>query len=139
MTGTRVVVWLTAIVLGTAVVPPLTASMVNRRRITGAQAAARRLVPRLAAASPGGWLMSQGTQPAFAVAVAAEWYQRQSADRSSLLQTAERADPWGNRYYGFRLSSGIVVICAGPNGIIETPPEATEPAGDDIIARDRQE
>lgn len=50
-------------------------------------------------------------------------------------------DPWGNRYainvaHWSRGSASLVVLSAGPNGLIETPfaGEATARGGDDVIA-----
>lgn len=46
-------------------------------------------------------------------------------------------DPWGNAYvvnvHGFfSAAENVLVVCAGPNGRIDTPPSATEAHGDDI-------
>ena len=46
-------------------------------------------------------------------------------------------DPWGSAYlvntHGFFESAERVwILCAGPNGIVETPPESDETWGDDI-------
>ncbi len=47
-------------------------------------------------------------------------------------------DPWGNAYvvnvHGFfRSDENVLVVCAGPNGRIDTPPAATEAHGDDVV------
>lgn len=47
-------------------------------------------------------------------------------------------DPWGNAYVVnvngfFDATENVLVICAGPNGQIDTPPSATKPQGDDIL------
>jgi hypothetical protein len=50
-----------------------------------------------------------------------------------------RSDPWGNAYLIHVRASGGVVLCAGPNGTIETPlsDAARSPGGDDIVAEFR--
>lgn len=46
-------------------------------------------------------------------------------------------DPWGNAYlvntHGyFESAENVWILSAGPNGIVETPPESTETWGDDL-------
>ena len=78
----------------------------------------------------------------------------EAAWRGPYVATAPRADPWQNRYIvnvgvaparqGARRagSSALVVVSAGPNGIVETPywesPEDVRAGGDDIVVHVRR-
>ena len=46
------------------------------------------------------------------------------------------ADPWGHAYLvnlqGFFTTENVLVLSAGANGAVDTPPTATSPDGDDI-------
>jgi hypothetical protein len=53
-------------------------------------------------------------------------------------QAGLRADPWGNAYLinvdGFLSPrEQAVILCAGPNGRVESAPDATRPTGDDLL------
>ena len=47
-------------------------------------------------------------------------------------------DPWGRAYlinlHGYwKDSENVLVLCAGPNGSVDTPPSGTQAGGDDIV------
>jgi hypothetical protein len=149
MSGARVIVLLTAVVFATAVLPPAAAWTVNRSRIERARSdvmeiarvvGRKRLRPSHASATVE-VLVGPGRIPLAPSAPAEPWL---AAPRGSLgavvVEAATlRSDPWGNAYLIHVRASGGVVLCAGPNGTIETPlsDAARSPGGDDIVAEFR--
>lgn len=136
------------------VVPALTASVVNRRRVRSARESVARLAREIGAclpaetadrsADPVRVLVGPGLT---ARARDAAW----TAGRSEPLPAVcggtslsdLRPDPWENRYVvgvaaGRAPGAGVWVLSAGPNGIIETPfLTARGPEGDDVGVRAR--
>ena len=163
MSGRRLAAILAAIALFALVLPPLAAQQVHRRRIDRATQFVATMATALgaegsaalaaAAGMRGGdafVLAGEGAVPVFLGA--AGW----PADRMVPLRTvvqrlssrsipgarnviADSPDPWGNQYLivvgGAAPGMSVAVICAGPDGIIETPfgIVATR-GGDDIMS-----
>ena len=149
MSGRQLVAALAIIALLTFVLPPLVASRVNRGRIERARdeiqlivdtaAHERGALPELEALSLGAGpvvFAGAGGTPKFAGPAA--WPERRVTTAGFVSP-----DPWGNQYFVVmpaRPGEAVVVLSAGPNGIVETlfetvaggSGERRPPAGDDI-------
>ncbi|MCX6545120.1 MAG: hypothetical protein NTV05_12010 [Acidobacteria bacterium] len=151
MSGRKLAAAMAAIALLTFVLPPLAARQVNERRIDRARHDVERIAAALggehraaldeAIAAAGGGpvvLTGPGAAPTFAPGLG--W----SAGRMfpwPALSDSESRDPWGNHYLiavGDGPGAPIVVLSAGPNGVVDTPfPAAASPRSDDIAAERR--
>lgn len=126
-----------AIVLATAVLPPVAAYAVNQRRIDRAGRDARALADRLRApAEPGGQGAAvrhgPGRLPQAGSPDAEPWVAPPYAPLAASADAASiPSDPWGNSY----LASDRWVLSAGPNGVVETPFRADAVVGDDVAVR----
>jgi hypothetical protein len=131
------------ILLATAVLPPVAASRLNQSRIEQAEADTRRIAAYLQhAAQPRtagiggdvvcgtGRLPKPGTQ--------SEWL-RSPETRADIFGADRPRDPWGRCYLanigGLRTRSPVLVLSAGPNGLIDTVLGAPSPQGDDVGMR----
>lgn len=145
MSGTRLVAALVSILLLTFVVPPLAARHVNQRRIAAAEAEVGRIAAELASVKPDarGTTVLHGPGEAPKTGPGVTWLTGVSEAPLPALSRPVGPDPWGNRYYAILPAPGspgtVIVLSAGPNGIVETGIGAfgeralPYPAGDDII------
>jgi hypothetical protein len=145
--GTTLGLCLAVIALLTVVLPPLAAKDVHARRIAREQAEARRTAA-LVASGAGGVVAAArgagdqltiwrgaGSTPAFAAGI--DW----PAGRTVVTPTIA-SDIWGNQLFivvAVGVDAGatprVLVLSAGPNGVVETPVAASwPPRGDDIAA-----
>ena len=149
MSTRQIAATLAAAVLLTAVLPPLFASAVNRRRIQLAADDASRLAERFGpvlteahVASGVEVLCGSGRVPAAATDEAQRWIAGVRASPLPVLGHDAPMDPWGRCYLvnaaNMATAGGAVwVLSAGPNGVIDTRfvTRAGQPlAGDDIGA-----
>ena len=154
MTGQRVLATGGLILLATAVVPPLGAFAVNRARVRTAAAAVRTVAQALRGDEPrllemarcADVLCGPGRMPLARLPNAQGWV---TAPRAGWGTTragpgALSPDPWGNCYVvnlaaANSSSMAVRALSAGPDGIIETPFDASSdaPVGDDVRMRIR--
>lgn len=149
MTTRQIAATLGAVVLLTAVLPPLFASAVNRRRIHHAAEDASRLAelfdPVLTEAHVASGvevLCGTGRVPAASTDEAQRWLTGVRASPVLVLGQDAPTDPWGRCYLVnaaniARADGAVWVLSAGPNGMIDTPfvTSVEQPlAGDDIGA-----
>jgi hypothetical protein len=144
VTGTRVLATVAIAVFATAVIPPFSAWVVNHRRVSRAEADINAIVDRVRNAEPAlrhlegavDVLCGPGRLPE-ATADARGWITAPRGSLAAVLTEHESLpiDPWGNCYLmNLRAMtavepSAVWVLSAGPNGIIETPFIAKDPAG----------
>lgn len=144
MTGRKLAGALIVIVLLAFVLPPVAASRVSRARLDRAAHDVSAIAANLAGEALGG---TEGSPSALVLAGSGELPRWTADDWPETQQPVPRAigpDPWGNRYLivARPRPHGIVVLSAGPNGLVETPllsmasgqPGAVKPGGDDLAA-----
>lgn len=142
--GRRVAAIVALLVVLTAVLPPAAAYTLARSRISRAQAlasdAAGQLTSRkpelLAAAGTHAVVAGNGRLP-HASDDGLGWLQA-PVPAGRELESIWPLDPWGRAYLlnarAVLAGDGGLLISAGPNGSIDTPLDASSPAGDDIAA-----
>ena len=153
MTGRRLLVALTAILLATAVLPPAAAWSVTVRRVHRAEAMTATLAEQLRApdaqaklerlAQSAAVLCGDGRVPSVVpYGYVGGWLTESRGPLSSAVGTPVAPDPWGNCYIvnvrNPTPGAGVWVISAGPNGIVDSmwsPAGAVMLGGDDIGAR----
>lgn len=154
MSGARLAAALVVIALLTFVVPPLAARQVHQRRIDAARADVTRIAGELATTSRGAQagrlFRGPGELPKFASGLT--WLTGVPVEPFPALEHAVGPDPWGNHYVAVVAGESVVVLSAGPNGVVETaigapgPPSPGQasagqagralpyrPSGDDIV------
>jgi hypothetical protein len=134
---------LAAIVLATAVLPPLGAYVLNQSRVERAATDTRRLAddlrprPEVVTLAGDGVVCGTGRLP-LARGAGLEWLANPTTIRE-VFGAGGPQDPWGRCYLAnlgdARRGVPVLVLSAGPNGFIDTPLGAPGPAGDDIGAR----
>lgn len=157
ISGGQLVVALAAVLVATAVLPPAAAWSLNTRRISQTRERARAAVERLRREADGiaGFKTSVGmvcgpgqlpdSVPATLSARAAgsfpahgAWL-RDARIAPELFGAGMPTDAWGRCFLlnaGGWVSGGPVwLLSAGPNGLVETPPDAQALGGDDIGER----
>jgi hypothetical protein len=156
ISGGQMVAALVAIVIATAVVPPAAAWALNKSRVAQTQERVRAAIDRLrsnpaniAKWSSSGIVCGPGRLPdpeasvarnRFPIAAHAAWL-REAKIAPELFGAGMPTDAWGRCFLlnaGDPASSGpIWLLSAGPNGLIDTPPDAAALSGDDIGGRVR--
>lgn len=152
MSGRQLGGALVAIAVLALLLPPLAARQVHKRRIAHAQAGVQRIAASLAAdggttvaaiwtsvGGAGAVLAGPGAAPKFAPGT--DWPEGRlgalGAAAPGLFPAAALVpDPWGNQYLvavDAGVSGRVIVVSAGPNGIIETRfHTASRTDGDDV-------
>lgn len=137
MTGRQVLASVTAILLATAVLPPVVAYAVNQRRVSRAANDVSAIAQQLRGQASGGQtgarnvLAGPGSLPKAESAEATAWLAGAHESLSERVGGARvPQDPWGNCY----LASASLVLSAGANGIIDTAFGAGKSGGDDVAA-----
>jgi hypothetical protein len=132
VTGRQVFAALIAIALATAVLPPLAALTVNKRRVGRCERDAAALAARLRAlpapADSRAVSCTGGRLPEAGSTSAQPWVGTPRDATAALDGLAVPPDPWGNCYL---VGSGWV-LSAGPNGIVDTPFGVDRAQGDDV-------
>ncbi len=144
MSGGQLAIVLVLIALATAVIPPLGAWSLNRWRVERAaadvEAIAQFLRARRAPVGPadGGVVCGDGRLPKAAPGGEA-WLRRPTSLQDAFGPSRPR-DPWGRCYVaniGAPPDEPVLLVSAGPNGLIDTPLGAGAPHGDDVGTRVR--
>lgn len=143
MSGRRLAASLVAIVLLAFVLPMVGAMQVNVRRVEQAGRQERALLDELARASGGALDRARAVTGADPVVFAGEGTAPKFAPgtgwpdaKPGVIHAA--LDPWGNQYLAVvpaDPAAPIVVLSAGPNGIVETAfSNPAERRGDDVTS-----
>ena len=154
VSGSQLLAALAGIVFATLVLPPAAAWTLNRSRIAQTQERARTATERLRASRDGLASLAQGAgivcgpgrlpdrQPSNASARAevsrpahVAWL-REARIAPGLFGSGMPTDAWGRCFLlnadALTARGPVWVLSAGPNGLIETPPNALALGGDDI-------
>ena len=154
MSGPRVIGFVVAILLATAVVPPLGAYAVNRARLRTATRVVTELADSLRTdrmrlvemGRSADVACGSGHMPLVRLPGAQGWVTAPRAAwvRADRDPTSPAEDPWGNCYAvnlaaANRPGAAVWALSAGPDGIIDTPflGAVETPAGDDVGIRVR--
>ena len=154
LTGSQLFAALAAILVATAVLPPAAAWTLNQSRIAQTEARARAAVSRLRTESGDMAVLAQGggivcgpgripnREPATASARSGASYPahaawlRDARGAPQLFGAGMPTDAWGRCFLvnadAFASGSPVWLLSAGPNGLIDTPPNALALGGDDI-------
>lgn len=154
VSGTQLIAALSAIVFATAIVPPVAAWTLNRSRIAQTSARAQAAIERLrtsgsALTAQTGIVCGPGRVPDREPATASARSGASYPSHLAWLRAAQIApvlfgagmptDAWGRCFLlnadGFSKGDPVWLISAGPNGLIDTPPDALVLGGDDIGGR----
>ncbi|MEO6223010.1 MAG: hypothetical protein ABIP90_07150 [Vicinamibacterales bacterium] len=157
LSGAQLAAALVAILFATAGLPPAAAWTLNKTRITQTQDRARAATERLrvtgewstAFASNSGIVCGPGRLPdreppsgdaraAVSLAAHGAWL-RGARVTPDLFGPGMPTDAWGRCFLlnvdSWMSGRPVWLLSAGPNGLIDTPPDATELGGDDIGGR----
>jgi hypothetical protein len=145
ISGRRVAAVLLGVVAATAVVPPAAAWRLNQSRIERAARVATAIAQHLRAERADVSALAERTDVVCgfgrvpkAGPSGAPWLNAPMTVQD-VFGPSRPTDPWGRCYLlnAGSLSRGepVLVLSAGPNGFIDTPIGAPEPAADDVGAR----
>lgn len=157
ISGGKLAVTLTAILAATAVLPPVAAWTLNRTRVVQTRDRVEQALERMRSRSDGARNIGADVR---IVCGPGRMPDRQPSDLSARLGVSSPAhaawldrarigpeffesgmptDAWGRCFLlnpeGWSLNSPVWLLSAGPNGLIETPPNAIALGGDDIGGR----
>jgi type II secretory pathway pseudopilin PulG len=152
--GRQLAAALVVIALLAFVLPPLAAYRVNQERIARAHEDARRIADAVAVSLGPTAAGESLSRPALEVLAGTGEAPRHAGpdawpERLAAAPAVVSPDPWGNQYLivvSAERGDGVVVLSAGPNGVVETPFETAvgglrdpvTPAGDDIMETGRR-
>lgn len=145
LSGAQLITALIAIVIATAVIPPAAAWWLNAGRVSQTSRRVTVAIGRLGAdvdKTATGVVCGPGRLPGARVTgshPAHSAWLRELRPAPELFGAGMPTDAWGRCFLmniGAWASGGPVwLLSAGPNGLIDTPPNALVPGGDDIGGR----